>query len=365
MSLLELWSVVKDFPRGGLFTRRTGAVRAVDGVSLHLDAGKTLALVGESGSGKTTVGKLALRLLEPTAGEVLFEGTPIHRLPEARMRPLRSRMSMIFQDPYASLNPRQRVGYIVGRPLDLHDRLTPLSRRTRVLELLDRVGLQPPDRIARQFPHQLSGGQRQRVAIARSIATHPSLVVADEPVSLLDVSVRAQILNLLMDLQADLKIAYLFISHDLAIVRAVSDDVAVMYRGQIVEQGRTEEVFHRPAHPYTQLLLASTPEMLHRGVNGSRQVRPGDGPSGGHGCRFLERCPFAMPACAGGPVPLLRVGGDHLARCLILQEHHPPLKWTAARSWLMPAAAEQDRANHSVGVALGKEPANGGRGQDP
>lgn len=333
MSLLELRSVVKEFPRqAGVFRRAAGVVRAVDAVSLQLEAGETLGLVGESGSGKTTVGKLALRLLEPTAGEIYFDGTPMHGLPERQLRAVRPRMSMIFQDPYASLNPRQRIGYIVGRPLALHSLLTPQARQRRVLELLDRVGLQPADDFGPKFPHQLSGGQRQRVAIARAIALHPHLVVADEPVSSLDVSVRAQILNLLVDLQEELKIGYLFISHDLAIVHAMSDRVAVMYRGQIVEEGQTEDVFRRPAHPYTQLLLASSPELLRRDLI-DLGARTSNGHLAEHGCRFRSRCPYAMPKCEVGPIPMIQVSQSHAARCLLLAEERPPQAWIAARAW--------------------------------
>lgn len=369
MSLLELRSVVKEFPRqAGVFRRTAGIVRAVDGVSFQLEAGETLGLVGESGSGKTTVGKLALRLLEPTVGDIYFDGKPIHELSERQLRAVRPRMSMIFQDPYASLNPRQRIGYIVGRPLALHNLLTPQARQKRVLELLDRVGLQPADDFARKFPHQLSGGQRQRVAIARAIALHPHLVVADEPVSSLDVSVRAQILNLLVDLQEELKIGYLFISHDLAIVHAMSDKVAVMYRGQIVEEAETEAVFRRPAHPYTQLLLASSPGLLRRDLVDLR-ARASNGQPVEHGCRFHSRCPYAMPKCEVGPIPLFPAGQAQAARCLLLAEESPPQAWLAARAWFAQSgmgiehkswdAQRRQSADDPAGAIPGEESRHG------
>ncbi|MBM3449624.1 MAG: ABC transporter ATP-binding protein [Armatimonadetes bacterium] len=339
MSQLVLRGLSKEYVRHAGFLRRpTARLRAVDDISLAVSAGETLGLVGESGSGKTTIGKLALRLIPATAGEILFEDRPLHGLSESALRPLRARMSMIFQDPYASLNPRKRIGAIVGRPLQIHQRPTPAALRRAVHELLDRVGLAPPDEAARKFPHQLSGGQRQRVAIARAIATRPRLIVADEPVSALDVSVRAQILNLMRELQREMNAAVLFISHDLSIVHAVSDRVAVLYRGQVVEQGPASEVFLRPVHPYTQLLVASTPELLRRaGFDAAADAEPGgtlgsSAADDGSACRFAVRCPYAFDRCRVAP-PLIPVVGGHEARCVLLQEPNPPSAWRHARAW--------------------------------
>jgi oligopeptide transport system ATP-binding protein len=257
--LLEATDLVKYFPirRGLLIDREVDRVRAVDGVSFRVERGETLGLVGESGSGKSTLCRTVMQLLEPTSGSVRFEGREIAGLSRRQMRPLRREMQMIFQDPYASLNPRKRVGQIVGDPLRMQGALTGAELRRRVHELLDRVGLSTEhyDR----FPHEFSGGQRQRIGIARALALRPKLIVADEPVSALDVSIRAQIVNLLDDLQDELGLTYVFVAHDIGVVRHVSDRIAVMHEGKIVEEGSADRVCERPRDPYTKALLAAVP----------------------------------------------------------------------------------------------------------
>ncbi len=257
--LLEVRGLVKHYPvkSGALVGRQVGSVRAVDGVDLEVAPGETLGLVGESGCGKSTLCRTVLRLIEPTAGSIRFEGRELAGLSRRELRPLRRQMQMVFQDPYASLNPRKRVGEIVGTPLALHGLASGGELRRQVGELLDRVGLSPEH--YNRYPHEFSGGQRQRIGIARALATRPRLILADEPVSALDVSIRAQIVNLLEDLQAEMGIAYLFVAHDIGIVRHVSDRIAVMHDGKIVEQGPVDDVCERPRDPYTKTLLAAVP----------------------------------------------------------------------------------------------------------
>src|SRR5687767_7981539 len=256
--LLEVKDLVKEFPRRqGLLFGRSSTVRAVDRVSFAIDEGETFGLVGESGSGKTTTGRCVLRLIEPTAGEVRFKGEDVLRFSRQRLRQARREMQIVFQDPYSSLNPRMRVGAIVEEPLIIHRAGSRAERQRRVAELFELVGLDP-SQLAR-YPHQFSGGQRQRIGLARALALNPSLVIADEPVSALDVSVQAQVVNLLMELQERLKLTYLFIAHDLRLVRHICNRVAVMYRGRIVEMGGTESLFAAPAHPYTRALLSAIP----------------------------------------------------------------------------------------------------------
>jgi oligopeptide transport system ATP-binding protein len=258
-SLLEVTDLVKHFPvkRGLLIDREVDRVRAVDGVSFSVAPGETLGLVGESGCGKSTLCRTVLQLLKPTAGSVRFEGREIAGLSRRQMRPLRPRMQMVFQDPYASLNPRKRIGQIVGEPLRIQRSASGAELRGHVQELLARVGLSPEHHD--RFPHEFSGGQRQRIGIARALASQPRLIFADEPVSALDVSIRAQILNLLDDLQGELGVSYVFVAHDIGIVRHVSDRVAVMHEGRIVEEGPADRVCERPSHPYTKSLLAAVP----------------------------------------------------------------------------------------------------------
>jgi len=298
--LVEVRGLRTHFPvRRGLLLREVGAVRAVDGVSFSIREGETLGLVGESGSGKSTTGRTLLRLERATDGQVLFDGTDLTALRAAELRRARRDMQMIFQDPYASLDPRMRVGGAVREPLDVHGIGDPAERNARVTELLERVGLEAD--FARRYPHELSGGQRQRVGIARALATGPRFVVADEPISALDVSIQAQIVNLLSELKEDLGLTYLFIAHDLAMVHYISDRVAVMYLGRLVEVGGRDDVFDRPLHPYTRALISAIPTP-DPDVESARRTPPleGDVPDPAappSGCRFHTRCPFATELC--------------------------------------------------------------------
>jgi ABC-type oligopeptide transport system ATPase subunit len=257
MALLEVRNLVKEFTRKQGFFRAPSVVRAVDGVTFSIEAGETFGLVGESGSGKTTTGRCILRLIEPSSGAVEFKGENVLAFDRTRMRQARRDMQIVFQDPYSSLNPRMRAGTIVEEPLVIHNVGSRAERQERVAELFQLVGLEPAQRT--RYPHEFSGGQRQRIGLARALALNPSLVIADEPVSALDVSVQAQVINLLMDLQARLNLTYLFIAHDLRLVRHICERVAVMYRGRIVEMGTTESLFATPAHPYTRALLSAIP----------------------------------------------------------------------------------------------------------
>ncbi|HZP36488.1 MAG TPA: oligopeptide/dipeptide ABC transporter ATP-binding protein [Methylomirabilota bacterium] len=314
-ALLEVEALTRHFPvRRGLLGRAHGLVRAVDGVSFTIEAGTTLGLVGESGCGKTTTSKLILGLDRPTSGSIRFRGEDVLAFDRAALGRYRRAIQAVFQDPYASLDPRMRVGAIVAEPLVINERLDRAARRRRVLELLDLVSL--PARAADLFPHEFSGGQRQRVAIARALALSPRLVVLDEPVSALDVSIRAQILNLLRDLQERLGVSYLFIAHDLAAVAHMSHTIAVMYLGQIVERGPAEAIALAPQHPYTQALFAAA---LPIDLDGPRAeaVVSGEVPSPLRppaGCRFHPRCPHAMPVCSAEP-PALRAHANRQVAC--------------------------------------------------
>jgi oligopeptide transport system ATP-binding protein len=319
--LLEVRHVKKYFPiRKGLLQREVARVHAVDDVSFAVREGETLGLVGESGCGKSTLGRTLVRLLEPTDGEIVFQGRPIQGLGTRRLRPLRSEMQMVFQDPYASLNPRKRVGTIVSDPMRIHHLGNRAEQKRRVGEILETVGLSPEH--YNRFPHEFSGGQRQRIGIARALALRPKLIIADEPVSALDVSIQSQMLNLLDDLQNELQLTYIFIAHDLGVVRHVSDRIAVMYLGKIVELSPAEELYTRPIMPYTEALLSAVPipdpdlaEKRERIVLEGDVPSPINPPSG---CRFHPRCRYATDVCKQIEPPLVDYGKGHLAAC-----HHP------------------------------------------
>ena len=321
--LLEARGLRKYFPVEttwwARFRNGQPQVKAVDGVDLEVHEGETLAVVGESGSGKSTLGRLLLRLIEPTAGQVFFQGRNIFAMNSSELRQFRRQVQIVFQDPYASLNPRMRVGEIIREPLDIYGEGTRQQREKRVAELLGRVGLSPAH--ARAYPAELSGGQRQRVGIAAALALSPKLIVADEPVSSLDVSVQAQILNLLAELQQDYGLAFVFISHDLGVVQHFSDRVAVMYLGRIVEEAPTTRLFDRPQHPYTQLLLSAIP-IPDPQQRRELQVLEGEPPSPINppsGCHFHPRCPYVMPVCAEQEPELLSAGAKgHRAACHLL-----------------------------------------------
>jgi oligopeptide/dipeptide ABC transporter ATP-binding protein len=338
-ALLEVRDLAKHFPvRRGAFGLVSGHVRAVDGVDFELRAGETLAIVGESGCGKSTVGRLVLRLIEPTAGQVRFEGEDLLALSDGEMRARRQRMQVIFQDPYASLNPRMTVGAMLGEPLMLHG-LTrgEAARRARVGELLELVGLRPDH--ARRYPHEFSGGQRQRLAIARALAVEPRLIVADEPVSALDVSIQAQVINLMRSLQQRFRLAYIFISHDLAVVKHIADRIAVMYLGRIVETATTDELFRNPRHPYTRALLAAVPLPDPTAVR-ERTLLEGDIPSAMNppsGCRFNTRCSFSRESCRRDEPALADDGGGHATACPYWREFPP------APAIVEAAGQDQDR----------------------
>jgi oligopeptide/dipeptide ABC transporter ATP-binding protein len=299
-TLLSVAHLKKYFPvKAGSFGTETRLVKAVDDVSFHIERQGTFALVGESGCGKSTLGRAILRLVEPTSGSVTLAGTDIAGLKPEALRRMRTRMQIIFQDPYASLDPRMRIGDIIGEPLSTHDRGGPREREQRVLELMRVVGLRADG--IRRYPHEFSGGQRQRIGIARALALNPEFIVCDEPLSALDVSIQAQVLNLLGDLQAEFKLTYLFITHDLSVVRSFAPRVGVMFLGRLVETGPTEELFTAPRHPYTRFLVSAVPVPNPRLRNREKLLLEGEIPSPINlptGCRFRTRCPYAAPLCA-------------------------------------------------------------------
>jgi oligopeptide transport system ATP-binding protein len=320
--LLRVEHLKKYFPikRGIVFQREVGRVHAVDDVSLELQTGETLGLVGESGCGKSTLGRCLIRLEHLTSGSIKFDGKDISRLSRRALRPIRGEVQMVFQDPYASLNPRKRVGTIIADPLRIHGNYNRRQIRERVRELLELVGLSPEH--INRYPHEFSGGQRQRIGVARALALHPKLIIADEPVSALDVSIRAQVINLLDDLQDDLGLTYIFIAHDLGVVRHVSDRIAVMYLGKIVEISPAEELYKRPVHPYTEALLSAVP-IPDPTITAQREriVLEGDVPSPivpPSGCRFHPRCKYATDICSQIEPPLVDHAAGHRAAC-----HHP------------------------------------------
>jgi oligopeptide transport system ATP-binding protein len=344
-ALLEVRHVKKYFPiRAGVLQREVAHVHAVDDVSFAVKQGETLGLVGESGCGKSTLGRTIVRLLQPTEGEIIFDGTPIQKLGTRRLRPLRREMQMVFQDPYASLNPRKRVGTIISDPMKIHDLGSRSEQKRRVNEILETVGLSPEH--YNRFPHEFSGGQRQRIGIARSLALRPKLIVADEPVSALDVSIQSQMLNLLDDLQTEFNLTYIFIAHDLGVVRHVSDRIVVMYLGKIVELSPADELYVRPIMPYTEALLSAVPipdpdlaEKRERIVLEGDVPSPINPPSG---CRFHPRCRYATEVCAQIEPPLVDYGNGHLAAC-----HHPlnvdqaTLQQVGVAEQHTPAAADE------------------------
>ena len=316
--LLEVRDLKKHFPiHAGVFSRVAGYVYAVDGVSFHIERGETLGLVGESGCGKSTVGRTLLKLLEPTEGKIIVRGTDITGLDRERMLPYRRQMQMIYQDPYASLNPRMSAGEIVGEPLIIHRVASERGeRRERVAQLFERVGLRPE--LMNSFAHEFSGGQRQRIGIARALALNPELIIGDEPVSALDLSIQAQIINLLIDLQDEFKLSYLFVAHDLAVVEHISHRVAVMYLGRIVETTDKTSLFETPLHPYTEALLSAVPIPKARAKGRKRVILTGDVPSPINpppGCHFHARCPYAMARCRVEVPALREVLPGHWASC--------------------------------------------------
>ena len=314
--LLQVEGLVKHFPvRGGALNRIVSQVQAVNGVSFTVRRGEVLGLVGESGSGKTTVGRLVLRLEEATAGKVVFDGTNVLDLSKRDLRRFRKRMQIIFQDPYASLNPREKVRTVIGHALALHSIGTPASRSDRTVELIEQVGLSAAH--LDRFPHEFSGGQRQRIGIARALAVNPDFLVADEPVSALDVSIQAQVINLLSDLKEELDLTMLFIAHDLAVVEHICDRVAVMYLGKIMEIAPSNALYRTPNHPYTEALLSAVP-VPEPGRQRKRTVLSGDIPSPidpPSGCVFRSRCPRAEAICAEEVPHLKKVGPDHFSAC--------------------------------------------------
>ncbi|MFL5779826.1 MAG: ABC transporter ATP-binding protein [Thermoleophilaceae bacterium] len=329
-NLVEIRGLVKHFPitRGIVFQHQTDAVHAVDGISLDVRSGESLGLVGETGCGKSTTARLITRLLEPTAGSIVFDGRDISHLKGRALKPLRREVQMIFQDPYSSLNPRKTVGSVIAEPFAVHGLEQGAARKRAVQSLMEQVGLNPEH--YNRFPHEFSGGQRQRIGVARALALRPRLIIADEPVSALDVSIQAQILNLLRDLQRDFELTLVFIAHDLSVVRHMCDRVAVMYLGKIVELATSDELFAHPRHPYTGALLSAVPVPEPGVARGRRQILYGDVPSPTNpppACRFHTRCPKCQEVCTIEEPALTAKDGGNLAAC------HFPLTDSEAAGW--------------------------------
>jgi peptide/nickel transport system ATP-binding protein/oligopeptide transport system ATP-binding protein len=357
--ILEVDNLQMYFPvrNSGLIRRTVGHVQAVDGVSFQVPAGGSLGLVGESGCGKSTTGRLITRLYKPTAGRIDFDGRNIANYSASQLMPLRREIQMIFQDPATSLNPRHTVGAIVGAPLLIHKVIPKKQVLNRVQELLEVVGLNPEH--YNRYPHEFSGGQRQRIGIARALTLQPKLLVADEPVSALDVSIQAQVINLLQDVQREFDIAFLFIAHDLAIVRHFCPEIAVMYLGKIVEIADRETLYDHPNHPYTQALLSAVPDVKQAAIGGRRErIRlEGDVPSPVNppsGCRFRTRCPIAKEICAKVEPPLLQIGKRHKVACHFAGElgNHPTAPITAGMLGV------DDQGNHDPGASPSKDIGN-------
>lgn len=319
--LLEVCNLIKYFPiTGGIFSRTVGNVKAVDGVSFSIRQGETLGIVGESGCGKSTTGRVILRLLEPTGGQAFFEGEDIFALKGEDVRKLRRQMQIIFQDPYSSLNPRMTVGELIGEPLKVHGIMNQADRKVRVNQLLEVVGLNAYH--YKKYPHEFSGGQRQRVGIARALALNPKLIICDEPVSALDVSIQSQVLNLLKDLQQEFQLTYMFISHNLSVVKHISDRVGVMYLGKIVEMADTDQLFANPQHPYTISLLSAIPNM-DPASECERIVLKGDVPDPVNvpsGCRFHTRCPYQWDRCSVEDPCFRDIGNAHFVACHLMNK---------------------------------------------
>jgi oligopeptide transport system ATP-binding protein len=315
-ALLEVKNLKKYFPiRGGIFSKPIGYIYAVDGVSFYLNKGESLGLVGESGCGKSTTARAILRLIEPTEGEILFEGKDVCKFDHGEMRSIRRDMQIVFQDPYASLDPRRTVEQIIGEPLDVYHISTKKERKDRIAYLLQKVGLSPDH--ARRYPHEFSGGQRQRIGIARALALNPKLIIGDEPVSALDVSIQAQVINLLEDIQKEFKLSYIIIAHDLAVVEHVCDRIAVMYLGRIVELAKDRELYTSPLHPYTVALLSAIP-VPDPNITKKRIILEGDVPSPMRppaGCHFHTRCPRKKEVCETAVPKLMDIGEGHFVAC--------------------------------------------------
>ena len=314
-SLVEVRKLVKTFASSGGLMSKAKHVHAVTDVSFSVNPRETFALVGESGCGKSTTGRLVTRLLEPDSGQVLFDGADITNYTEKQMRPVRSNMQMIFQDPYGSLNPRIKVEDLIGEPLSIHTRLSTAEKRKIIYDLLEVVGLHPEH--ANRYPHEFSGGQRQRIGIARALTVHPKLIVADEPVSALDVSIQAQVLNLLKELQRKYELTYIFISHDLSVVEMIADKIGVMYLGKIMESAPKEELYSKPLHPYTQALLSAVPVPDPKHVR-NRIILKGDLPSPVNppsGCLFHTRCPYCAEKCRTDKPDLREIDKEHFVAC--------------------------------------------------